>query len=81
MWTVHERVRVSLRHLQAKGMVKSSPGQGSNVRWVLVYRSQCSCTAAPRLRLAELRLMSMMFELEHGNLSEVTTGSSERRRD
>ena len=35
MWTVHKRVGASLRNLRVRGLVKSSPGRGSNVRWVL----------------------------------------------
>ena len=35
MWTVHKRVGASLRNLRAKGLIKSSPGRGSNMRWVL----------------------------------------------
>ncbi len=32
MWTVHKRAGASLRHLRAKGLVRSSPGRGSNER-------------------------------------------------
>ena len=35
MWRVHKRVGASLRHLRAKGLVRSGPGAGSNIRWTL----------------------------------------------